>query len=84
MLKQRIKKIERNIRKIQGQSKVKLWLINVSSAKSEREKEKMVERKIKEITSGKVPYSDGNYFSEEDKNIFVINAVPRKKLKRQN
>lgn len=82
MLKERVKKIERNIAKILGKSRTKIWVINVSSPKSK--KETTAKKKIQDIKSGKVPYGDGSYFSDEDENIFVISAVPRPRSNRQN
>ena len=37
MLKYRLKKIESKINKAQGKSQIKVWIINVSSAKSKKE-----------------------------------------------
>ena len=84
MLKNRLKKIEDKINKAQGKSHIKVWLINVRSAKSKKEAETMVEKMKKGIIARKIPHSDGSYFSEKDENIFVISAVSRPCSNRQN
>lgn len=84
MLKYRLKKIEDKINKAQGKNQIKVWIINVSSAKSKKEAETMVEKMEKDIISRKIPHSDASYFSEKDENIFVISAIPRPCSNRQN
>ena len=83
-MKKRLKILENKLSKIQKRRTTKIWIINVSSAKSKRERKMIIKRKKQDIINGKVPNYDGTYFSEKDRNIIVITAVPRPKTHRQN
>lgn len=84
MVRQRIKNLEKKINKIQGKREKKIWLINVSSAKSEKERERLANAKQKDIIEGRIQNQDGSYYSDENINYFIISAVPRCDYSEQN
>lgn len=73
MLKQRLKRIERNIGKNQI---AKVWTIRVGVGCQKEEQEKLIEKRQADIKSGIIKNSDGSYYSDYDKNLFMIIVSP--------
>jgi len=79
MLKQRIKKIENQIKPKGPQKKGgKLWYVRVDEAVSGLESadlEKVEQELIADIKSGKIEHPDGGFYSEDEHNMFIT-VVP--------